>query len=81
VAAGAGVTFTSWPMSEASIRRTPRTVAPAPMATRPMSSVPASTVPSCLPARPSSTMRLTSSMSATLPVSFQYPEITVDFTL
>ena len=30
---------------------------------------------------PSSTIRLTSSMSATLPVSFQYPEMTVEDTV
>jgi hypothetical protein len=56
------------------------TSAPVSITTRPMSSHPGCTVPRCSGSTVSSTSRLTSSMSATLPVSFQYPEIVVDAT-
>ena len=57
------------------------TRAPRSITTRPMSSVASSTVPCWSASALSSTMRLTSSMSATLPVSFQYPVMIVDRTL
>jgi hypothetical protein len=61
--------------------RDPLTWAPASTATRPMISQPGSTTPSARGSRLSSTSRLTSSMSVTFPVSFQYPVITVDSTV
>lgn len=47
------------------------TRAPASILTRPITSLSASTGPSVHGSTPSSTVRLTSSMSMTLPVSFQ----------
>ena len=57
------------------------TLAPASTTTRPISSLAASTSPTTAGSMLSSTARLTSSMSATLPVSFQYPEMIVEVTL
>ena len=57
------------------------TLAPASMTTRPISSLAVSTRPATAGSALSSTTRLTSSMSATLPVSFQYPEMIVEVTL
>ena len=59
----------------------PLTLAPSSMTTRPISSLAASTTPPTAGSTFSSTVRLTSSMSATLPVSFQYPEMIVEVTL
>ena len=61
--------------------RDPLTLAPASTTTRPISSLAASTMPATADSVLSSTVRLTSSMSVTLPVSFQYPEMTVEVTL
>ncbi len=61
--------------------RDPVTLAPASMTTRPISSLAASTRPATAGSTLSSTTRLTSSMSATLPVSFQYPEMIVEVTV
>lgn len=51
--------------------RLPLTLAPASTRTRPMISLDSSTVPSTTGSTVSRTDRLTSSMSVTLPVSFQ----------
>ena len=64
------------PMMTGPTIRDPLT-SPASTTTRPMSSL-ASTVPRTCGSMVSSTIRFTSSMSATLPVSFQYPVIVVD---
>lgn len=59
------------PMIAGPTIRLPATFAPASIRTRPMISLSASTSPSTSGSRVSSTDRLTSSMSVTLPVSFQ----------
>ena len=69
------------PMIAGPTMREPATVAPASTTTRPMISQSSLTVPSSRGSMPSSTSRLTSSMSATLPVSFQYPVIVVELTV
>ena len=69
------------PMITGPTMRDPVICTPSSRTTRPMSSVAASAVPRRRGSRLSSTMRFTSSMSATLPVSFQYPEMTDDVTL
>ena len=56
------------------------TSAPSSITTRPISSQPGCTTPRRAGSAVSSTSRLTSSMSATFPVSFQYPEMVVDAT-
>ena len=61
--------------------RDPLIWAPVSTTTRPISSLAASAVPSIRGSALSSTIRLTSSMSVTLPVSFQYPEMIVEVTL
>ena len=61
--------------------RDPDTWAPASITTLPMISHPAPVVPSCRGSTVSSTSRLTSSISATLPVSFQYPVMVVERTV
>jgi hypothetical protein len=59
------------PMMAGPTMREPDTCAPASTTTRPMISQAASVVPSSRGSMVSRTSRLTSSMSATLPVSFQ----------
>ena len=69
------------PMMAGPTMREAVTSAPFSITTRPMSSHPGCTTPRCTGSAVSSTSRLTSSKSATLPVSFQYPEMVVDATV
>lgn len=69
------------PMITGPTMRLPLTLAPASIRTRPMISLPSSTSASSWDgSMVSRTVRLTSSMSVTLPVSFQYPRIVVERT-
>lgn len=67
----ASLTTVPAPMIAGPTIRLPLTRAPASMRTRPMISLSSSTVPSFTGSTVSRTDRLTSSMSVTLPVSFQ----------
>ncbi len=69
------------PMMTGPTTRDFTTWAPTSITTRPISSDPSSTSPHTPGSMPSSTILFTSSMSATSPVSFQYPVIAVDCTL
>lgn len=74
------MTTVSLPMIAGPTMRLPVIVAPFSILTRPTISLLSSADPSQTASTLSSTRRLTSSMSVTLPVSFQYPEIMVERT-